>query len=127
MIDACDSVILQFFDLRRKDGSSASSENFDMSRSFFFEQVIHVFEIFGMSALVTRHCNGLCIFFDGAIHHFFHASVVSEMDHFGPGALDYSTHDIDGGIVSVEKGSGRYDTDFILGLIRLNWLHNEIK
>jgi hypothetical protein len=42
---------------------------------------------------------------------------------FGAGALHDAAHDVDSGVMSVEKGGGGYDTDFILRLVRRNLFH----
>ena len=67
-----------------------------------------------MPALVGGNGNSLNIFLYGTIHNFLHLPVVAEMDHFHTCALQYAAHNIDGGIVPVEKrGSGNNaDMDF---------------
>ncbi len=88
-----------------------------MSGSALFEQVVHVLEIFCVSALIGCHGNGLRIFLYGRVHHFFHAAVVTEMDYFATRALDDATHDIDCGIVSVKQRCCCDNANFIFGFV----------
>jgi hypothetical protein len=45
------------------------------------------------------------------------------MDYLGARGLDDTPHHIDGGIVAVEQRGCRYDSDFIFGFIRVDFLH----
>ncbi len=73
-----------------------------MARSFFLQQIIHVFEILVVSALVGRHRNGIGIFLNGGIHHLFYTAVVPQVNHFYARGLDDAAHDVYGGIVSIK-------------------------
>jgi hypothetical protein len=52
---------------------------------------------------------------------------VAQVNDLCTGALHHAPHDIDGGIVSVEKGGRGYNSYFVLGLVRLNFCyHNQL-
>ncbi len=84
VVDAGNSVVLEFGNLGRKDGSAAAAENANVTRAFFLQQVVHVFEVLNVPALVRGHGNGIGIFLNGCIHHFLHTAVVAEVDDFRP-------------------------------------------
>ncbi len=88
------------------------------------EQVVHVFEVFHVAALVARHRNGVGIFLDRTVHHFLHAAVVPQVDHLRPRGLNDAPHDVDGGIVSVKRSGGRNDAYFVGGLVWCYFLHS---
>src|SRR5882724_11590715 len=71
------SIIHQLLYLFRQNHATTTSKNFNMGCAFLFEQVIHVFEIFIMTALITSHGDRLSILLNGGIHHFFHTAVVA--------------------------------------------------
>ena len=43
---------------------------------------------------------------------------MAEVDHFSAAGLQYAPHDIDGGIVPVEKGCSRDNPDMVFRFIR---------
>ncbi len=74
-----------------------------------------------MAALITRYRDSLDILFNGSFHDLLNRSVVSEMNHFYAGVLENPAHDIDGGIMAVEK-RGRCDNPYIvLGFVYLGF------
>ncbi len=113
MVNACDAISMQLFDLGKQYRSAAAAEDLDMWRSFFAEQVVHIFEVLDVSALVRRHGDRLRIFLDSGVDHFFYRAVVPEVNHFAAGRLDDAAHDVDRSVVSVEKRSRRNDADII--------------
>jgi hypothetical protein len=123
VINARNAMSVQVGDFLGQNGSAAATKYFDMSRSALFQQIVHVFEILIVTALVAGHGNGLRVLLNGAIDHLIHAAVVTQMDDFATGALDDAAHDIDRGIVAIEKRGGGYNTYFILWGIWLNDLH----
>jgi hypothetical protein len=50
------------------------------------------------------------IFLYGAINNILGGAVVTKMNHFGSSGLNQASHDIDGGIVSIEQGGGSNDS-----------------
>jgi hypothetical protein len=56
-----------------------------------------------VTTLVTGHGDSLGIFLNGAIHHFFNAAVVTQVNYLGATALDDAPHNIYGSIVTVKK------------------------
>src|SRR5438094_10506787 len=103
MIDTCNAILLKFFYFFRQDRSPAAAENFYMTASALLQQVIHVFEILDVPALVARHGNGLNVFLDGAVHHLFNRTVVAEMNHLRTAGLDDAPHDVDCSIMTVKQ------------------------
>ena len=121
-----DAVGVQLIDLGGQNGPSPASEYFDVARSFFVKQVVHVFEKFEMPSLVRGDGDALGVFLDGGFHDFLHGAVVSQVDDLGARALQDAAHDIDRGVVPVEQRSCRHDPDFILELVGSNYLHKGI-
>ena len=115
---------MEFFYFFGKDHSSTSTKDFDMSRTFFLQQVMHIFKVFGMPTLVRGHGNRIGIFLDCTVHHFFHATVMTKMDHFHPGGLDNAPHDVYGCVMAVKKGCCSYNSYFIFGFIRSLLFHS---
>jgi len=60
-----------------------------------------------MSALITGNRYSLGIFLYGRIHDFSGRSIMPDVDDFGSGVLQNSSHDVDGGIMPVKQGGGR--------------------
>jgi hypothetical protein len=67
-----------------------------------FEQVVHVFEVFEVPALVGGKGNGIGIFLNGCVHHFGCAAVVAQVNDLRTTGLYDAPHDVDGGIVAIE-------------------------
>ncbi|MNY04799.1 hypothetical protein D3C86_1374960 [compost metagenome] len=84
---------------------------------------MHVFEILRMPSLVRSHCNSLRIFLDSSINHFFHRTVVTQVDHLTTCRLNDTAHDIDRCIVSVKQRCCCYNSDIIFGFIGCLLLH----
>ena len=122
-VDAGDAVGVQLFDLGRQNGAAAATEDLDVTGALFAEQVVHVLEKFVMPALVGGDGDALHVFLDGRIDDLAHRAVVAEVDDLGAGALHDAAHDVDGGVVAVEKGGGRHEADLILGLVGRGCLH----
>ena len=95
-----------------------------MARAFFFEQIVHVFEKFYVTALVAGNGNGLRIFLDGAVHNFGYRTVVPQMNYFGTTALQNAPHDVDGSIVSIKQRGRCYYADVVLGLVDFGFHKN---
>jgi len=52
-----------------------------------------------------------------------HTAVMTEMDNLYPGGLYDSSHDIDGGIMTVKKRGSRNNSDLVSGLINFGLTH----
>ena len=78
-----------------------------------------------MATLIRGHRNGLGIFLNGGIHHFFNTAVVTKVNHFYTSALNDATHNIYGGIVTIKKRGGGNNSDIIFRNIRFNKVHFE--
>ncbi len=101
-VNASNTIIHQFLDFFRQNYPSSTTINSDVSVATFEKQIVHIFKKFNVAALVTGDGNALSIFLYGAIHNFLYRAVVTQMNHFGTGRLNNSTHDIDGRIMTVE-------------------------
>ena len=123
VINSGDTVLVQFFDLTGQYGAAAAAVYFDVSGSFFFQQVVHVFKKFHVAALITRDGDTLSVFLDGGVHDFLYAAVVAEVDDFGAAGLQDAAHDVDGGVVAVEKRSGGHDAHFIFRMVGRYFFH----
>ncbi len=119
-IDFGDPIGFQLSDLLGDDHPTAAAKHLDMIRSAFPEQIHHVFKKFDVTALVAGDGNPLSVFLDSSGDNLPDRAVVAQMDHLHTGALKNSAHDIDGGIVAVEKGCGRHDPHGVLRPVYLN-------
>src|SRR5690606_2513272 len=125
-INTLDSVCMEFLDFRWQDYTATATENFNVPGAFFLEQVVHVFEILVVTALVRRHCDGVYIFLDSGVHDFLDAAVMAEVNHLNASRLDDAAHDIDSSIVPVEERGSGYNSDFILGNVGRLLLHDHL-
>ena len=82
MIDAFNAIAVQFLDFFRQNGAASSTKNPDMTGVSLVQEVLHVFEVLHMSALVRSHGNRLRILLNGAIDHLVNASIMAEVNHF---------------------------------------------
>ena len=82
MVDAFDAVGMQFLDFLGKNGSATSTENSDMARVSFIQEILHVFEVLHVASLIGSHGDGLRIFLDRAIDDFIDASIMAKVNHF---------------------------------------------
>jgi len=115
-----DAVPEQFVDLGRENRAAATSEDLDVTGAALAQQVEHVLEVLDVAALIRGHRDRLRILLDGAIDDLGHRAVVAEMDDLGPGGLQYSPHDVDGGVVAIEQRRGGNDANVIVRLVGLD-------
>ena len=123
MVNALDTVCVQLLDFFWKDGSAPSTKNFNVPRIALVKQVLHVFEVLHVPSLIGSHGDGLRIFLNGRGDHFIDASVVTEMNDLTARPLHDSSHDVDGGVVSIKKAGCRNDADLVLWDVRFRVLH----
>ena len=132
VVDAFDAVVVQLLNFFRQDGASAAAKNADVPCAPLVQQVLHVFEVLHVPALVGGHGDGLGVFLDGRGDHLVHAAVVPQVDDFASGFLHDPPHDVDGGVVAVKQARGGDDADFVLGLVGgllfhvVAWLHAKL-
>jgi hypothetical protein len=88
-----------------------------MARAAFGQQVVHVFKVLYVAALVTGESNALHIFLYGAVHHLVYTAVMAQVYHLGAGALQYAAHNVYGSVVPVEQAGGGYKTYFMRAFI----------
>ena len=69
-----------------------------------------------MPALIRADGNGLGVFLQRSVDDFRHRAVVTEMDNLHAGGLKESTHNVDGGVMTVKKGRRGNDPDVVLWL-----------
>jgi len=112
-VDTGDTVPVQLFDLAGEDGAAAAAEKLDVSAAILIEKILDILEEFQMAALIGRDGDALYIFFDGAFDDFGCGAVVTEVDDLGALRLQQPPHDIDRGIMAVEKRSGGNQPDLI--------------
>src|SRR6266702_1404358 len=84
-----------------------------MTTAILLQQILHVFKECQVPSLVGGDGNPLHIFLDGAFHYLRHRPVMPEMDDFSPLGLQQTTHDIDSGVMTIEKRSGRNEPYFM--------------
>jgi hypothetical protein len=112
-IDAGDPILMQLFDLAGEDGAAAAAKEPDMPAAVLVQQVLHVFEKFQVAALVGRDGDALYIFFDGALHDLGYRPVMSQVNDLRAFRLQQAPHDIDRGVMTIEKGGGGNEADFM--------------
>ena len=98
-----------------------------MTTTIFLQHVVHVFEKLIVPALITGNRNRLCIFLNGAVHNFFHASVVTQVNHLCTARLNNAAHNIYRSIVPIEKRCSSNNSDFIFWFINFRRLHAILK
>ncbi len=103
MINTIDTVCLQGLYFIQRDGAPTAAENLDVLRTTFLEFINHETKIFVMTTLVGRYRNGIGIFLDRSAHDIQHTAIVAQMNDFTTLCLDQSTHDVDGGVMSIKK------------------------
>ena len=132
VVDAFDAVVVQLLNFFRQDGASAAAKNSDVPCAPLVQQVLHVFEVLHVPALVGGHGDGLGVFLNGRGDHLVHAAVVPQVDDLTSGFLHDPPHDVDGGVVAVKQARGGDDADFVLGLVGgllfhvVAWLHAKL-
>ena len=70
-----------------------------------------------MPSLVRGDGNSLNIFLYGAINYFLNLAVVPQVNYLHTGTLKYTAHNIDGGIVAIEKCGGSDYADVIFRFV----------
>ena len=98
-----DAVGVQLLDLFGQDRPATAAKDLDVPRALLLQQVVHVLEVLRVPALVARHGDGVRVFLDRGVHHVLHATVVPQVDHLGAGALDDAPHNVDRGVMTIEK------------------------
>src|SRR5882724_4210189 len=84
-----------------------------MSAAIIIKKVFHVFKKFYMSTLVAGDGNALRIFLNCTFYNFCYRTVMTEMNDLSPFGLHNATHNINSGIMPIEKGCGGNDPDFV--------------
>ena len=88
-----------------------------MSASVLIKQVFHVFKKLYVAALVAGNGNTLCIFFYSTFNNFCYAAVMTQVNDFSTFTLQYSPHDVDCCIMTIEQRSGCYNSNFMCGYV----------
>ena len=84
-INPRDAIIHEFFDLFRQNHTATTTKNLDVLGTSFLQQIIHVFEVLVVTALVAGHGNGVGILLNGGLHHLLHTAIVTQVNHFTTG------------------------------------------
>jgi len=63
------------------------------------------------------HLLSLGVFFNGCVHNFLYGTVVAQMDDLNTSALEQPSENVDGRVMTVEKGRGCDDTYVMLGRV----------
>jgi hypothetical protein len=116
-IDTGHAVFVQFVHFGRHDHAATASEHPNIIGALFPEQVHDVLEKFHVAALIAAYGNALGVFLDRGGDDFGGASVVPQVDHFGPGILQYSPHNVYGCVVTVKQTGGCDDPDAVFQYI----------
>ena len=80
MVNAFDAVSMQLLNFFRKDGSTTTAKDQYVTGISLIQQVLNVFEVLHVSALVGSHGNGLGVFLDCTVNDFVNTSVVTEVN-----------------------------------------------
>jgi hypothetical protein len=93
-------------DLFVSDGATATTEDPNTRTPQLGQALNHVREVLVVAALVGRDGDAVRIFLDGSSNHIFDRAIVPQVNDFGTLRLQNPAHDVDGGIVPVEKTGG---------------------
>ena len=107
-IESLDAIRVQVLDLLARNHAAAAAKHLDMAGAPLLQQIDHIFEIFGMAALIGADGDALCVFLDCGVDDLIDRAVMPEMNHFRAGRLHDPAHDIDRRVVPV-KEAGRGD------------------
>src|SRR4051812_8252852 len=89
----------------------------------FGKQVVHVFKIFHVAALVTGERYALHVLLYGAVHHLVNTAVMAQVNYLGTAALQYAAHNVYGRVVPIEKAGSRNKTYLILTQVNAHTFH----
>ncbi len=103
----------QLANLGRHDHPAAAAEHLNVGAAAFAQQLDHVLEVLDMAALIGADRDALHILLQRGGHHLIDRTVVAEVDHFRPHALQDATHDVDGGVMAVEQAGGGDKTHLV--------------
>ena len=81
------------------------------------KEIIHILEVFVMSTLIAGHRDGLRVFLYRGIYHFFNAAVMAKMNYLNTRSLNYPSHDINGGVMTIEQAGSRDEADLVRGTV----------
>src|SRR5260221_368265 len=95
----------------------APAQHLDVLPASLPQEVDHVLEVLDVAALVGGDRDALDVFLQRSGHDFVHRAVVPQMDHFGAARLQDAAHDVDGGVVAVEKRRRRHEADLVLRFV----------
>ncbi len=112
--DARNTVVVQVLDLARHDDAAAAAVDADVRAAALTQQVEHVPEELDVPALVARHRDALHVFLHGRGHDLLDRAVVAEVDDLGAHALQDAPHDVDAGVMAVEKRRRGDEPDLVL-------------
>ena len=127
-VDLRNARFMEGFDLRRRDGTAASTEDSDVFAAGLIEQLANVGEVLHVAALVGGQRYRVGVFLNGTIDDVPCRAVVTKMNHFRTGGLNQPAHDVDGRVVAVKQRSGGDDAHRSgarreVGLARLHVAH----
>ena len=126
MIQTSNAVSVEFFNFFWQDGTASTTKNLDVAGAFFLQEIIHVFEVLNVPALVRGHGNGIGIFLDGCIHYLLNGTVVTEVYNLTSGTLNDATHDVNGCIMTVKKRSCSDDAYLVFWYIWSWGIHGSV-
>src|SRR5688572_26990426 len=86
------------------------------------KEIIHILKVFDMSSLIAGHRDGLRVFLYRGIYHFFNAAVMAKMNYLNTRSLNYPSHNINGGIMTIEEAGSSNDPYFVFWFIRFRRL-----
>src|SRR5437879_1555335 len=78
-----DAIGLQLGNFMGQEHPTTAAEYLDMARAAFGKQVIHIFKVLYVAALVAGEGNALHIFLYGAVYHLVYTAVMAQVYHFG--------------------------------------------
>ena len=94
-----------------------------MTCTALLKEIIHIFKILHMPALIGRHGNSMRIFLNRCRDDFIDTTVVPQMHHLNARRLDDASHNIYGGIMPIKKRGCGYNSNFMFWTIGLWLLH----
>ena len=96
------------------DHAAAATKDFDVIGPRGMQKVLHVFEVFHVSALIRAHTDALSALLQDRTHHVRDRTIVPQMNDLGPTLLQKPANHIDRRIMPVKERSSGHNSNSIL-------------
>ena len=101
-------------DLFGNDDAAATSVDLHVMGALGIEEFAQVAEVLDVATLVRGDRHALDVFLDDRAHDLVDAAVMTEVDDLRALRLQDAAHDVDRGVVAIEEGGRRHESDGVL-------------